>query len=140
MATTYTVKLKRKRPKKPFFVERGAAIVASGSEIIGKPRQSVNATFTINLPTLNMQGEESAFVQVTKNVRLLGEATNYTVDDFRFGKDVKNTKNLLNDKLTTNIAMSDEGINDGDDDIAAQLVYIILATVRLLNMLTTILI
>lgn len=119
MSTTYTVKLRRKRPKKPFFVERGMSVVASGSEIIGKPREAVNATITINLPTLNMQGEESKVVQVTKNVRLLGEASEYTVDSFRYGKDVKNTKNLLNDKLTTNIALSDEGINDGDDEFSS---------------------
>jgi hypothetical protein len=126
MSTVYTIKLKRKPIRTSFYVEKESSKIVTGSGLIGKKVERTSTTITYNLPLLTSNESEELLlnqVQVTKNVRLFGEATQISLDDFRYGKDVKITKHLLNDKLLTNITLSDEGINDGDDEFSNSIGY-----------------
>lgn len=51
------------------------------------------------------------------NVTILGDPNVNDVDSFRYGKDVKTIKNLLNDKLTVNITLGRETDITSDDYI-----------------------
>lgn len=51
------------------------------------------------------------------NITILGDPNVNDVDSFRYGKDVKSIKNLLNDKLTVNITLGKENDITSDDYI-----------------------
>ena len=99
-----------------FFLDRVSSNVLEGSQRIFESQKRLQVSL-IMIPhevSFNTQEGEREGVRVTKNIRLFGEATIADVDSFRFGKDVKSVKNLLNDKLLTNITLGREN-NIGDD-------------------------
>lgn len=116
----YSIKFKRRKLKSPFFKDADTSTMVTGSGIIGKKVVRIAANVTFAHPNIsNSKIEALSIVEETKTVRLIGEAVDSSLDEFRYGKDVKTTKHLLNDKISPNIALSDEGIKDGDDEFSS---------------------
>lgn len=95
------------------FYEKPAEFM-SGSiakERIGKTIFRDNIEIKIVTTDLSIEGTKIG------SARILGDPTVNDVDSFRYGKDVKSVKNLLNDKLISNITIGRENNITNDDYI-----------------------
>lgn len=92
-----------------FYEKVGTNSIVSGSDRIGQSHDRDDITVSVITPDSSIGG-----IQIG-SVTILGNPNVNDVDSFRYGKDVKTVKNLLNDKLISNITIGREN-NITDDD------------------------
>lgn len=115
--TVYATKQKTKRERirldSRTYHEKTTEFM-SGSiakERIGIAVERSNINVSVIQPDTSIQGVKIG------SVTILGNPSVNDVDSFRFGKDVKSVKNLLNDKITPNITIGREENITSDDYI-----------------------
>lgn len=112
-ATKQKTKKERVRLDSRVYHEKATEFM-SGSiakERIGIPVNRNNINVLIIQPDTSIQGVKIG------SITILGDPSVNDVDSFRFGKDVKSVKNLLNDKITPNITIGREENITSDDYI-----------------------
>ena len=80
-------------------------------ERIGTTVNRNNINVSVIQPDTSIQGVKIG------SITILGDPNVNDVDSFRYGKDVKSVKNLLNDKLTPNITLGRENDVTSDDHL-----------------------
>ena len=97
---------------KPAVSSRRSSINSTVAQSrIGMPQEFSNITTTQVIEDETIGGIKIG------DITILGDPNVNDVDSFRYGKDVKSVKNLLNDKLTPNVTLGKENDITSDDHI-----------------------
>ncbi len=112
--TIFNVKERSKQERlrldsRTFYEKSAATTLVSGSDRIGMIHYKEISTIAIIIPDSSIEGTRVGRTTSFSNIN--------DVDSFRYGKDVKSVKNLLNDKIVPNITLGREQSITSDDYI-----------------------